>query len=232
MARAFSVMKTNVGNMIQDTSTATATLIGTWLNDKYRDISKRYVWSVLIDNDYIVNTATLTSGTASYDLPADFDEEIFVADVTDGFRLERYNEGNWWRERTSAYSGGTIAQGTSTRYVIEREAGHITFDPTPNNTHVIKMPYKKLITELSADASTVSILDIEYVMELGAIAEGMAYKKQFQKASYYLQRYEVELAKRIGQEQSAANQLYQWVPDTNESGRITRLTGDNSYDSL
>lgn len=303
MAKTFTVLKSDVGNLVQDTSTALATLIEGWLNDGYRDVWRRCLWSEIINDDY---TITLVSGTQPYNLPADFDEEIFVADKTDGFSLARSNEGNWWRERTTAYSGGTISNGTSVRYVILKEKmqsdykgiGVIMFDPTPNNTHVIAMPYKRKWTpfvtssgtcttntadKIIASASTFittgyvvgmiiknttdstygrissvdsetqltmdwdvcpdgnetfeiytypQILDIEEILEMYAASQAQAYKRQYQKAMYWGNRYETLLARRIGQERNKINQSYQWIPEQRDSYNVMPFTGWESYDSL
>jgi hypothetical protein len=228
MSKTFAVMQTNVGNMVMDTSTSFATLIGVWINDKYRDVSRRCEWSKLIDNDYTI-AVTAVAG-ASYDLPTLFDHEIFVADKTNGIILDRYNEGNWWRDRATAYTGAAISTGQPLRYIIEREAAKIRLDPAPNATLTLAMPYKKLITDLTSTGTPV-ITDIEWIIEMGAASEACAYKRQYTKAAYYLQRYEVELSRRIGQERSQINQMYQWIPEGKVIG-LHRMTGDTSYDSL
>jgi len=229
MAKTFAQMQANVGGMIIDTSSGFATLIGNWLNDKYRDIARRMPWSALIDSDYVISVTT--GAGASYSLPTDFDEEINCMDITHGVALARYSEAMWWRERGEDYSAGTLQTGQPVRYMILRELSKIQLDPAPNENLTLALPYKKTITDL-AGAGTVLIPDIEYIMEFGALSEAQAYKKQFAKAAYYLQKYESELAKRISQERSAPNQRYQWIPETGYSGKIGRLTGDNSYDSL
>lgn len=232
MSKTFDVMKTDVGNLAgPDTSTAFATLIGTWLNDKYLDIARRNLWSAMIHFDY---TFATVASTASYDLPADFDQEIYVADITDGAYLVRYTENQWWAERGTAYSGGTISGGTATRYIINRQSGKIILDPTPDAVHTIAMPYKIILAPLSVGTDLVEILDIEHIMVLGALAEAMAYKKQFQKASYYLQRYEYELGRRIAQEKNVVNQMYRMKGiDYNHGNEAIRpMTGWGSYDSL
>jgi len=230
MAKAFSVMKTNVGNQVMDTSTAMATLIGVWLNDKYKDVSRRCEWAVLIDDDYTI--AVTAAGGATYALPADFDHEIFVADKTNGIVLKRYNTGNWWTERSQDYSGAALQTGQPTKYIIELQSGKVRLDPAPNATLTLAFPYKTIITDLSADADEPVILDIEFLMEMGAIGEAWAYKKQFNKADYYFQRYETEVNKRVGQERSQINQMYQWISAGYRVHGVSRLTGDNSYDSL
>lgn len=303
MAKTFTQMKTNVGNMVMDTSTALGTLIGRWINDKYLDIWRRYNWSDIINNNY---TLTLVSGTAPVNLPLDFETEINVSDITDGFELVRMTERQWWKERATAYSGGSITQGTATRYIILQEKlnsagtgfGVIQFDPTPNNTHTIAMPYKRKFQELLAVTGTCTtntantviasastfitsevkpgmrlknttdttfgiistvdsetqltmetdvcpdgnetfeiytspvIRDIEYIIEYGAISDAFLYKKEFQKASDFLQKYEYELGKRIGQENKAPNQIAQWIPGNSYTTQTRPFTGWASYDSL
>jgi len=303
MAKTFNEMKTNVGNMVMDTTAAFATLIGRWLNDKYHDVWQKYHFSDVINNNY---TLTLISGTAEYNLPSDFEVEMAVSDTTDGFKLGRMNERMWWENRTEAYSGGTITQGTATRYVILQERiksdgsgfGKIAFDPTPNNTHTIAMPYKRKCEDLisvtgtcttdtankviasastfitsgvkpgmriknttdttysivtSVDSETQLtvetdvcpdgnetfeiftspvIRDIEYILECGAISEAWLYKRQYQKASDFLQKYEYELKKRIGRENTQPNQRYQWIPERGGPSAIEPFTGWASYDTI
>jgi hypothetical protein len=229
MAKTFSTMKTNVGNFVQDTSSGLATLIGVWLNDKYQDIARRFPWSSLINNDYTFNTV---AGTATYDLPADFEQEIFVMNTTDGEKLLRYSEPNWWQERFAAYSAGSIASGNPTKYIILKESSKIQLDPKPDAIKVMAFPYKKTITALSGNTDAVVIPDIEVIMEYGAIGEAEAYKKQYQKADYFFQRYEDALSKRVIQEKSLQNQLYQRISQGYQVPNVKRLTGDSSYDTI
>jgi hypothetical protein len=302
--KTFAEMKTNVGRICDmDTSTPFLSLAGGWLNDRYLDAWNRYHWSESINDNY---TLTLSSGTAEYPLPLDFALEINVVDITDGFELERYTERLWWKERAGAYSGGTIQQGVACRYRLLLEKlnatgtgfGVISFDPTPNNTHTIAMPYKRsfvpmitlsgtcttntankviaasstfitsgvkqgmrlknttdntygivssvdsetqltMETDLCPDGnesfevfSSPIISNIEYVIECGAISDGLTYKKQYAKAGDYLQKYEYELGKRISEENRKPNQRYQWIPERNDGYSPTPFTGWNSYDSI
>lgn len=232
MAKTYATMKANVRNNVQNA--ASAAIIGVFLNDRYRDIERRCAWSALIDDN---KTFTATIDQAEYSISSDlsitdFEEELFVANVTQGYELERYTEGKWWKERNSAYQDGSITSGTPTRYVIIREAGKIKLDPPPNVADTYAIPYKKFVTDLSADADTTSILDIEWIMELGATGDAWAYDRQFPKADWFLQRYELELRRRIGQERSAVNQKYQRISEAYRVAGIRRLTGNVSYDSL
>ena len=300
MAKTLTEMAGNVGAMVQDTSAAFAILIKVWINDGYRDAWRRCNWSETINDDY---TITLVSGTQSYDLPLDFEDELFCADTTDGFYLDRYTEGKWWQERATAYSGGSITGGTATRYVILKEKtrsdykglGVIKFDPKPNNTHTIALPYKRkcnkllavtetcttntankviasggtFITDLvqvghiiknttdstygrvaSVDSETQltadwdmcpdgneaieiftypEISDIEAAVECYATSLAESYKRQYQKAQFWGNRYEQELARRIGQNRSKINQKYQWIPGGTGAQNTAPFTGWASY---
>ena len=304
MSKTLTVMQTNVGNMVQDTSTSFAVLIKVWLNDKYQDISRRHNWSTLIDDNYTLKTVAVTAvvdeaqtssatttvtitnkpiysvtgvwlatdtghtgtnyytggsyvvatgvitlgsvlsgattaviinysyGTPEYTLPTDFEEEIFVADITDGFSLKRRTEGLWWQERYAAYQAGAIQKGTSVNYIILREASKLKLDPIPDAVHTIAMPYKKSFTALSATTDVPVIKDIEAIMELGATSMAEAYKKQFAKAGMYMQLYEQELARRIGQERSPVNQSFQFIPERADPSAIMPMTGWGSYDTI
>lgn len=226
MAKTFAQMKTNIGAFVQDTSSPFAVLISGWINDRYRDISRRTNWSGLVDFSH---TITLVAGTQEYDLPVDFEQELFVANTTDSQKLDRYTEAQWFNERYGAFSGGSIASGTPSRYVILESTGKVFFDPKPDQVKTIAFPYKKVITDLAGDTDTTLIKDIETIIEFGAIHEALAYKKQYQKADYYLNKYESELNKRISQEKSKLNQLLQRISASYDMGSARRLTGDTPY---
>jgi len=303
MARTFTEMKTKVGNFVEDTDTSLLTLIGEWINDKYTDAYRRCNWGFFIDNDY---TFATVASTASYNLPSDFEQELFVSNITDGEDLTRATENKWWSERFGAYSGGTIDSSSPRNYLILRQAlktdntgfGKISLDPTPDAVVTVAMPYKKKFVPLlgttgtcttdtankiiasastfltsgvkpgmvvknttdntygyvtSVDSETqltmdvdlcpdgnetfvisneVFVNDLDWILELGAIAELYAYKKNFAKADYYAQKYETELEKRINQEFNLTNQLYQNEIADHKIGGIHRLTGNSSYDTI
>lgn len=303
--KTFTVMKSNVGTMVQDTSTTFASIIGTFINDKYRDVWRRIMWSDLVDDDY---TFTSVADQAEYDLPSDFEEEIFVKNITTSNPpLGRKTIGQWWRDRSGGYASGALDSGTPNNYVILKESinssgnplGVIKLDPPPlTGSETYAMPYKRRHADLtgttgtcttdtenkivaststfitsgvepgmrvknttdltygiiaSVDSETQLTLDSDlcpdgdetfiiseyplvsatsWIVELGAIGECWAYKRQFQKADYYLNRYEKELRTRISQERSAVNQRYQRIPLGGNGGRIRRFSGDTSYDTV
>ena len=114
MNRVFSDMKTNVGNNIQDTSSTMASIIGTYLNDIYKDILRRKNWE-FIDNDYTFNT---TSGTQEYVLPDNFGKEISVRDSTNKRQLSRIT----LQQLDDDYVSTITDQGTLYRYYIHDRA--------------------------------------------------------------------------------------------------------------
>jgi len=302
-SKTFTNMKTNVGKLVQDTSSAFAVIIGEFINDKYLDTWRRTLWSSTIDDNYTFESVVDQAG---YDLPADFEEELFLANIANGEELERMKPNVWWRERYSAYDNDSINSGTPRRYVILREVinssgyptGQLKLDPPPDKAETYAMPYKRKFTRLlgttdtcttdttnkiiasaatfltdgvqpgmrvknttdntygyvdTVDSETqltmdsdlcpdgneniivaneVLIPDIERILELGAVGEAWAYKRQFQKANYYLNRYEIELRRRIGQAKSKINQRYQFVPEGYRIHGIKRLLGEKSYDTI
>ena len=228
MAKNFATMQSGVGTFCMDSTAAFAALSAIWLNDKYQDISRRKLWSELVNYTY---TATAVAGTAEYTLPTDFDQELFVVNTTDGSKLMRFTEGDWFEERYPAYLAGAIASGTSMGYVIHESSGKIQFDPTPNAVKSFTIPYKKVISPLSGTMTAV-IKDIETIMEYGATSDGFMYKKNFAKANDFLQKYEYELAKRIGQDNKKVNEQYQWIPERRNPSAIEPFTGWTSYDTI
>ena len=228
MSKTFTTMQTNIGNMCHDTTTAFLALVGIWINDRYNDISRRHLWSELTD---FSQTITTVADTADYSLESDFSTELFVANITNGEELTRYDEARWWKERWSAHQAGAIAAGIPKRYIILRGTTEIKLDPTPKAAFTIATPYRQKVTDLSGSTAP-AIDDIEYILEYGALSEAFAYKRQFQKADYFLNKYEFELGKRIAQEKSRPNQLNQFISDSYRVAGTYRLLGEDSYDSL
>ena len=297
-------MRSNIGSQVQDTTSGFLTLVDNWLNDKYLDAWRRVPYSAIIDDD---NTFESIVNQPLYDLPVDFEEEIFLANIAQGEILSRSTIGNWWTVRARAHQNDSILSGTPLRYVILEETKissgvrrkQLKLDPPPSVAETYALPYKKSFKKLLTTSGTCStdtaskvidstasfitdgvevgmiinnttdntfglvltvdsetqitagsdvcpdgneaytvgnfttIPDIEPIIELGAIAEAWAYKRQFAKSNFYLNRYEVELRRRSGQERKKLNQLYQFVSrsfNTPSSRRF--LLGDQSYNDL
>ena len=227
-SKGFSTMQTFVGSQVQDTSAAMKTLIGQWLNEKYHDISHRTLWTDLIDWDKTLESTALT---AYLTLTSDFEREVLVADIANGHLLKRHTFGQHYRERAASYQADAITAGNPVEYLVDKVDSKLYLIPTPDTSETYAVPYQKETTDLSTTtAPTIDYIDT--IMELGAIGEAWAYKRQFQKAMYYLNRYEIEVRKRVGQEKSGmVNQLYQFTgPIFTKAGRD--IWGSQSYDSL
>lgn len=76
--KSFSVQKSNVGLMVQDTSSALATLIGIWINNRYRDIVNSYDWEQLYHNQSVDTTAN----TSAYAFDPSTERLIYAVDIT------------------------------------------------------------------------------------------------------------------------------------------------------
>lgn len=228
MAKGHSTMVTYVGNQVQDTGSPMAALIGQYLNEKYHDISHRTLWNDLIDWD---KTLESTATTAYLTLTDDFEREIAVVDIANGHSLKRHTVGQHWMERATSYQADAIPDGNPVEYIVDKVDKKLYLIPTPDTTETYAVPYQIETSDLlTTTAPTIDYID--WIMELGAIGEAWAYKRQFQKANFYLNRYEVEVRKRVGQEKSKmVNQLYQFTgPAFGGAGR--RIWGGQSYDDL
>lgn len=211
-AKTFSTMKTNVGNMVGDTSTSTASLIGVWLNDAYQDAWRRSMWMDVVDED---KTFTSTADKADYSLNTDmsitdFGEELLIADITNGHLLTRWSAKDWWEKRASAYDSGSLDSGNPKRYIYLPEAGNVRLDPPPDTgSETYAIPYKKTVSDMSATSDTPTIPSLSIYLERYATSMVLAYKNQYQKSQYWLQLAEAELRKLIKEEKVKINQMYQ-----------------------
>lgn len=231
--KTYSTMQTNVGNAVQDTSNALQTLIKVWLNDAYQDAWRRGYWADLIDDDFtfesVVDQALYTFSSIS---ATDFGKELFVADVANGHMLDRFQIKDWWKERAIDYNADSLDSGNPKRYVILPEASSIKLDPPPDTAETYAMPYQKEVSDMSSDSDTPSITTISTYLEMYATAMALAYKKQYQKATWFQNRAEFELKKLLKQEYSKINQKYQRKLANYKVGKIQRLLGDTSYDTV
>lgn len=89
MNRTLSVMKTMVGNNIQDTSVSFLGMVGFWIQDRYKEVKRRLNLQQTTTTDY---TITLVSGTSDYVLPADFRKEVLVINNTSNLVLKRIDD--------------------------------------------------------------------------------------------------------------------------------------------
>ena len=110
MARDFSVIKTNVGNNIGDTSTTTLSLIGVYVNKRYFQALRSINWRY-INEDY---TVSLVAGTQDYALPSDFATEVYAVETTNGTELAHIT----LQDLAQNYPGDLTTQGFVKRYTV------------------------------------------------------------------------------------------------------------------
>lgn len=83
MNKSFSTLKTNIGTEVQDTSSAFATIIGTFINRRYFQILRTINWKNVYP-DYSFSTVV---GTQRYVLPNDFGKAIACNDITNDVEI-------------------------------------------------------------------------------------------------------------------------------------------------
>jgi hypothetical protein len=111
MNRTFGTMKSNVGTLVGDTSSAMQVIIGNFLNNRLAEVLKR---SNLLDVNRSDYQFTTTAGTEDYALPQDFGKELTVRDVTQGQWLSRTDT----QSNVMMDSSSTDSQGAISKYII------------------------------------------------------------------------------------------------------------------
>jgi hypothetical protein len=191
--KTFLIMKTDVGEIVGDTSTAFLTKIGKRINERYRDAFRRYQWS----QTFTTATINTVAGTQSYDLPSDFGEVVYVFDSTNKVPLGQAPETAIWADTgltgNSAYYDTAEVNTTTSRRVLR-------LFYTPAATVALLVRYKKAYTPLSADADA-PIVDLCDEIARGAEADAWRMKRQFMKAQAVEGQYETMLTQRIFQEE-------------------------------
>jgi len=208
MSRAFSTMKTNVGNSVQDTSSTFATIIGVYINKRYQQILRRINWNY-INEDY---TVTTVAGTQDYVLATDFKNEVYCVDTTNNKKLTNIDLQDISNDSASLLS----TQGEVTSYTIfNSDDGnkYLRLFEVPSAATTLALPYVVKPVALSADADE-NKLDIEDLIELGATADAWRYKRQFSKAMTMDALFEKELSEHIWEQTNQQNKVVQFKPET------------------
>lgn len=204
MAKTFSTMKTNVGNNVQDTSSEFATIIGNYLNNRYKQIRQRANIQIINDT-YSFSTV---AGTANYTLPSTFGKELYVRDSTNKINLPFISI----QELADKYTDTLTSSGTPQRYSIYENFSNPTrvklmkLHLVPSSVVTIEAPHIIEPADLSAE-SDIAMVDCDDAIELGATADAWAYKRQFAKASYYEGLFEKSLQTFIWNRENQPNQV-------------------------
>jgi len=208
MSRAFSTMKTNVGNNVQDTSTGTASIIGTYINKRYFQILRQINWTY-INEDY---TIAVVAGTQEYVLPTDLKSVFYAVDTTNGRELKEVN-----LQDVARYTPGKLTSQSSTyRYSIfnsDDGSKYIRLHNNPASAFSLSLPYIVKPAALSADSDT-NILDIEDAIEVGATADTLRYKRKWRQAAEIEKQYLVMVDDLIWENANQPNKIVQFKPTT------------------
>ena len=176
MAKTFTDMVSNVATDIIDTSAEMQSIIGRYINNRYRQVLRATNFEV-IDDDYTIATVV---GTQTYSLPANFGKELYVVSSTNNRRLDRTT----FNELGTHYQNQLTEQGTPVQYVIFRDDSDtqkVLLFPIPDAIETLKVPYiVKIRTDLSGTDTPIN--DFADLLEVGATADAWRYKRQFTKA--------------------------------------------------
>lgn len=214
MGRDYSVIKTNIGSDIMDTSSSMSDIIGRYINRRYMDILRRVNWDY-INEDY---TISVTSGTEDYALPSDFKKELYAYDQTNKINLKKINLSDLPYE----YEGSMNDSGSVSAYAIfssDDGSKYIRFFYTPNEDITVEFPYYAKPSELSADTDE-PVLDLEDILEVGATADALRYKRKHAQAREYEAQYEVMLANRIWEMENEPNMSKQFKPQVFDRDKL------------
>lgn len=206
MAKTFAEIKTNVGKEVQDTSEDLALIIGNYINNRYRRCMRK-INIKQINEDYQI---TVTAGTQDYVLPSAFDEELYCYDRTNKIMLEKTKIVQWVDDNPATVND----QDTPYNYAIfDRDDGskYIRFLHNPSIGTTIDLPHKIKFTELSDDDDE-PVLELDDILEIGAIADAWRYKKQFAKAKDFDVQFNLLLADWIFDQYSNANETHRFNP--------------------
>ena len=208
MARNFSVIKTNVGNNVQDTSTGFSVILGNYINRRYFQVLRAINWNY-INEDY---TISVTAGTQDYTLPTDFSKIVYCVDTTNGREIDGTTIG----KIAQAYPNNLTTSGTIRRYAtFSKDDGSqvIRFHYNPDTDRTVALPYIVKPSELSADGDQ-PVLNLEDILEVGATADALRYKRQYAKAKDYEAQFRIHLDDYIWEQANDPNRITQFTPTT------------------
>lgn len=207
MAKTFLALTQNVQNEVNDTSDPMGSIIGVYINNRYKRC-RRKINVKHINEDYQVS---VIAGTQDYTLPTDFDKEMYAHDRTNKRNLVRRTIENFAEDHPEDLN----TQDNGAHYdIFTNDAGNLTLRimRSPANSFTLDLPYQVKFTLLSAETDE-PILELDDVIEKGAIADAWRYKKQFAKAQTFEVEFNLLLADWIFDQYNQINQTHQFNPD-------------------
>lgn len=214
MSRQYSTMKDRVADRVQDTTNPMKTLIGDWLNRRYKQVLRSINWTY-INEDY---TITTVSGTKDYNLPSDFGKELYATDTTNNKNLKKID----FEALVRDFSTELTTAGYPQRYsIFKSDDGNVKvrFHYVPSGAYTIDFPYIVDPSEMSADGDT-PVIDIEDLIELGAEADAWRYKRQYAKAQQTEILFNNYLSDYIWSKANQPNERVQFKPITYNKGDL------------
>jgi hypothetical protein len=181
---------------VGDTSTAFATILGTYINQRYKDVLRRTNFLVIKEDYAITATSASTVASAStYTLPSNFGKELYVFNSGTGDdipflsfeKLEQEYQSQLNNTGTIEYY--SIFDTTESTAASAARIKKIRFWRAPSTDNYFTIPYTLSPAALSASSDEL-VLDCETAVEYGATADAWAYKRQFVKSQYYEALYE------------------------------------------
>lgn len=198
MSKTFQDIVDAVASDIQDTDAEMKSIIGRYVNNRYRMILRTTNFNIVNDG----YTITIVAGTQSYDLPSDFGKELYV--VFNQRVIERTD----FNRLGTDFASSLAESGEPTHYIIFRDesgTNKIYLYKNPNASGTLYIPYTvKVRTDLSDTDEPLN--DFADLLEIGATADAWRYKRQFNKARSLDVQFDMELDRYMWDEENQENQ--------------------------
>lgn len=206
MARDFSVMQDNIATDIQDTTDAMKTIIGRYLNRRYKEVLKRLNLNY-INEDYSIS---VSAGTQDYELPTDFKSALYAYDSTNNIPLSRTTLQELVGEE---YDNLEDTNSVRKYTIFNSDDGkkYVRFHNIPVASITVLFPYIVTPADMSADTDE-PVLDIDDLIEIGATGDALRYKKQYAKANVFDNKFERLLLDYMFAQENDADQIHQMKP--------------------
>lgn len=213
MSKTFTDIVNNVSLEIGDTSQEMKSLIGVYVNNRYRKIIRATNWK-LINMDY---TISVVAGTDTYELPDDFRKELYAINKNSNEEITQLSFDlirNQYRD--SLYQSGEVMH-----YTVFRDEDNIKsvkFFRIPSGSITVAFPYMINVNGgLSGTDEPVN--EFADLIEIGAKADSWRYKRQFQKAAAMEIIFDTELDDYMFDEENQENNGHSFSVDFEQYDR-------------
>ena len=222
MSTNFGVLKTNVGNRVGDTSSTFATIIGTYINQRYKEVLRRTnFYSINPDFTMTASSASTVVSASTHALPSDFGKELYVYNSGTKESMSHMSLEKLEQEYTTALETAGTVYGYSIFDTKDTSAASaeasaarikkIRFFKAPSTDNHFTIPYIMSPADLSADSDQLTV-DCETAVELGATSDAWLYKRQSAKAQHYEALYEKAIENITWDKSNQPNQLHMMNP--------------------